>query len=75
MPPFPPEVNIFIFVLFLSILSTVCSRKYVLRDYRAFMSPEPCSQVLGAAGEPRHICGNRDPINQGHVFFFSFTSS
>ena len=32
------------------------------------MPPESCSKVLGAAGKPRHLCDNRHPINQGHVF-------
>ena len=27
----------------------------MLRDYRAFMSPEPCSKVSSRAGKPRHI--------------------
>jgi len=29
------------------------------------MSPESCSE----AGKPRHLCDNRDPINQGRAWF------
>ena len=29
-------------------------------------------KVLRAPGKPRHLCDNRDHINQGYVFFFVF---
>jgi len=37
----------------------------VLCQHTAFMSPESCSE----AGKPRHLCDNRDPINQGRAWF------
>ena len=43
----------------------------MLCDHRAFVSPESCSNVLSAAGKPRHLCDNRDPINQGQACFLS----
>ena len=59
----------FLCYIFISILSIMYSRsiytQYMLCDHKAFMSPESCSKVLSAAGKPRHICDNRDPINQG----------
>ena len=54
----------------LSVLSTMYSSSiYMLRDHRAFMSPESCSKVSSAAGKPRHLCDNRDLIIQGRACF------
>ena len=77
MPPFRPEENIFLFfyVIYVFLYCRQCTVVvvyiYALWPQSFYGARVVFQTVLSAAGKPRHLCDNRDPIYQGgHVFFF-----